>query len=174
MSKIALHLFHDDQVLIGLGGIYEHSTWVAKALLAGGITQVDNDPDHLAQRMKSIVDVTSDEAKLTLLRAHPELAGKLAVAGNLTAESTAEQAGADLDKCSAEEFEQFQRLNTDYTVKFGHPFIIAVRGLSRTDILAAFHNRIGNDPATEFKTAIDEVHKIAKFRILELFTGADD
>ena len=174
MSKIALHLFHDDQVLICLGGIYEHSTWVAKTLLAGGITQVDNDPDHLAQRMKLIVDVASDEAKLTLLRAHPELAGKLAVAGNLTAESTAEQAGAGLDKCSTEEFEQFQRLNTDYTVKFGHPFIIAVRGLSRTDILAAFHNRIGNDPATEFKTALNEVHKIAKFRILELFTGVDD
>ena len=174
MSKIALHQLHDDQVLICLRGIYEHSTWVAKTLLASGITQVDNNPDHLAQRMKSIVDAASDEAKLTLLCAHPELAGKLAVAGNLTAESTAEQASAGLDKCSAEEFEQFHKLNTDYTVKFGHPFIIAVRGLSRTDILAAFHLRIGNDSATEFKTALDEVHKIAKLRILELFTGTDD
>ena len=62
MSKIALHQLHDDQVLICLGGIYEHSTWVAKTLLASGITQVDNDPDHLAQRMKAIVDAASDEA----------------------------------------------------------------------------------------------------------------
>jgi 2-oxo-4-hydroxy-4-carboxy--5-ureidoimidazoline (OHCU) decarboxylase len=59
-------------------------------------------------------------------------------------------------------------LNHDYTAKFGHPFIIAVRGLSRSDILAAFHQRVGNDPATEFRTALNEVHKIARLRLIEL------
>jgi len=168
MNKLALHELSEDQLLACLGGIYEHSIWVAETLLAGGITLADNNPDLLAKRMQAIVDAANDEVKLILLRAHPELAGKLAIAGNLTAESTAEQASAGLDKCSEAEFEQFQKLNTDYTVKFGHPFIIAVRGLSRADILTAFHQRIGNDPATEFKTALDEVHKIARLRLLEL------
>ena len=170
MNKLALHELSEDQLLAALGGIYEHSVWVAETLFASGITSADNDPDRLAKRMKAIVDAATDEAKLVLLRAHPELAGKLAIAGNLTAESTAEQASAGLDKCSAAEFEQFQKLNTDYTAKFGHPFIIAVRGLSRADILAAFHQRIGNDPATEFKTALAEVHKIAQLRLFELAT----
>ena len=170
MNKLALHKLSDGQLLASLGGIYEHSAWVAETLLANGITEADNDPNHLAQRMKTIVDAASDDAKLTLLRAHPELAGKLAIAGNLTAESTTEQAGAGLDKCSVEEFEQFTSLNTDYTAKFGHPFIIAVRGLSRGEILAAFHQRIGNDPATEFTTALNEVHKIAQLRLFALAT----
>lgn len=168
MNNLALHEMSENECLDALGGIYEHSLWVAESLLASGISAADNDPDHLAQRMKAIVNAASDAAKLTLLRAHPELAGKLAIAGNLTAESTAEQASAGLDKCSAEEFEQFNKLNNDYTAKFGHPFIIAVRGLSRGDILAAFQQRIGNDPATEFKTALDEVHKIARLRLFEL------
>lgn len=168
MNKLTLHKLSENQLRDLLGGIYEHSVWVAETLLASGITVADNDPDYLAQRMKVIVDAASDEAKLTLLRAHPELAGKLAIAGNLTAESTAEQASAGLDKCSAAEFEQFNMLNHDYTAKFGHPFIIAVRGLSRSDILAAFHQRVGNDPATEFRTALDEVHKIARLRLIEL------
>ena len=168
MNKLALHEMSEDQILACLGGIYEHSIWVAKSLLAGGISEADNDPNLLAHRMKVIVDAVSDEAKLILLRAHPELAGKLAIAGNLTAESTAEQASAGLDKCSQAEFEQFQNLNADYTAKFGHPFIIAVRGLSRADILAAFHQRIDNDQATEFNTALNEVHKIARLRLFEL------
>ena len=99
------------------------------------------------------------------LRAHPELAGKLAVAGGLTVESTAEQAGAGLDRCSPEEFARFTELNDQYGAKFGHPFIIAVRGLDRAAILAAFETRVNNDPSTEFATALAEVHKIARLRL---------
>ena len=91
-----------------LGGIYEHSPWVAEQLYAEGISQADNDVDQLASRMKAIVDATDDRAKLALLCAHPELAGKLAIAGDLTAESTAEQASAGLDKCSEAEFAEFK------------------------------------------------------------------
>ena len=86
-------------------------------------------------------------------------------AGELTAESTAEQAGAGLDRCSPEEFARFTELNDRYGAKFGHPFIIAVRGLDRAAILAAFETRVNNDPATEFATALAEVHKIARLRL---------
>ena len=170
MNNLALHEMSENECLDALGGIYEHSLWVAESLLASGISAADNDPDHLAQRMKAIVNAASDAAKLTLLRAHPELAGKLAIAGNLTAESTAEQASAGLDRCSPEEFAAFQALNTAYGEKFGHPFIIAVRGLTRADILAAFRRRIDNDERTEFATALAEVHKIARLR-LEMLAG---
>ena len=152
------------------GGIYEHSPWVAKGMLAGGIGAEDRSVSHFAARMAAIVDAADDDAKLALLRAHPELAGKLAVAGELTADSTAEQAGAGLDRCTPAEFASFTELNDRYGARFGHPFIIAVRGLGRADILAAFESRVGNDPATEFATAIAEVHKIARLR-LELLAG---
>jgi len=168
MQKIRLDTLEFSQLIELLGGIYEHSPWVAEQLYAEGISQADNDIDQLASRMKAIVDATDDRAKLALLCAHPELAGKLAIAGDLTAESTAEQASAGLDKCSEAEFEQFSQLNTAYQEKFSHPFIIAVRGLARGDILAAFQARINNDPQTEFTTALAEVHKIARLRLEQL------
>ena len=128
------------------GGIYEHSPWVASSLFTQGCDVQDDQLTHFAARMAGIVDAAGHDAQLTLLRAHPELAGKLAIAGNLTAESSAEQAGAGLDACSADEFARFQMLNTRYGAAFGHPFIIAVRGLTRSDILAAFEQRATNDP----------------------------
>jgi OHCU decarboxylase len=155
----------DDAFMASFGSIYEHADWVASNILAEGICDADDEISHLATRMAAIVDAAGHEAQLTLLRAHPELAGKLALAGELTAESTNEQAGAGLDQCSPEEFDAFQRLNTAYGDKFGHPFIIAVRGLNRSDILAAFERRINNDAATEFATALAEVHKIARLRL---------
>jgi 2-oxo-4-hydroxy-4-carboxy-5-ureidoimidazoline decarboxylase len=155
----------DDAFMASFGSIYEHADWVASNILAEGICDADDEISHLATRMAAIVDAAGHEAQLTLLRAHPELAGKLALAGELTAESTNEQAGAGLDQCSPEEFDAFQRLNTAYGDKFGHPFIIAVRGLKRSDILAAFERRINNDAATEFATALAEVHKIARLRL---------
>ena len=139
--------------LTQFGGIYEHSPWVAEQLRDEGLGPQDAVVSHFATR------------KLALLRAHPELAGKLAVAGGLTAESTAEQAGAGLDRCSPAEFAAFTDLNTRYGARFGHPFIIAVRGLDRAAILAAFTARVENDPATEFATALAEVHKSARLRL---------
>jgi OHCU decarboxylase len=151
-----------------LGSIYEHSPWVAQTLYTEGITSKDNDVDFLANRMKTIVEASSQEAKLNLLKAHPELAGKLAVIGNLTEDSKVEQASAGLDQCSEEEFTEFRKLNFEYTEKFGHPFIIAVRRLKRSEILLAFRQRINNDNQTEFETALIEVHKIALLRLKAL------
>ena len=147
------------------GGIYEHSPWVAATIWSEGLGPDDRQLLLFAARMQAIVEAAGHDRQLALLRAHPELAGKLAIAGNLTAESSAEQAGAGLDACSADEFARFQTLNTRYGAAFGHPFIIAVRGLTRGDILAAFEQRVTNDPATEFATALAEVHKIARLRV---------
>lgn len=174
MAELVFRIAPDSLDTVGFmaefGGIYEHSPWVAEGMLAGGIGPEDRSVSHFAARMAAIVDAADDNARLALLRAHPELAGKLAVAGGLTAESTAEQAGAGLDRCTPEEFASFTELNDRYGARFGHPFIIAVRGLDRAAILAAFESRVGNDPATEFATAIAEVHKIARLR-LELLAG---
>ena len=123
---------------------------------------------ELAALMASIVAAATPDQKLKLLRAHPELVGKLAIANKLTSESQSEQAGAGLDQCTAEEFKKFQTLNADYSAKFGFPFIIAVKGLNRNEILTAFEMRIANDRSTEFETALNEVHKIARLRIQSL------
>lgn len=147
------------------GGIYEHSPWVASTIWTEGVTAEDDAVAHLAGRMHHVVEAAGHDARLALLRAHPELAGKLAVAGELTAESKSEQAGAGLDQCSAAEFERFQQLNSLYGERFGHPFIIAVKGLDRQAILAAFEARTGNTPEAEFATAMTEVHKIARLRL---------
>ena len=153
------------------GGIYEHSPWVAERAFAQGLGESDDTAEGLSARMRRIVEAAGEAAWLTLLRAHPELAGKLAVAGVLTPQSTSEQASAGLDRCSAAEFERFHALNTHYGERFGFPFIIAVRGLSRAEILAAFEARAGNARDVELRTALDQVHKIARLRLEAMATG---
>ena len=165
---MVLEKLNQAEIIDLLGSIYEHSPWVAEILFSQGITSQDKDVRFLAERMKRIVDTSSKEMKLNLLQAHPELAGKLAISGNLTKDSTAEQASAGLDQCSKEEFAEFSKLNFEYTKKFGHPFIIAVQGLTRSEILTSFKQRINNDSQMEFETALREVHKIALLRLKAL------
>jgi len=154
-----------DGFIAAYGQIYEHSPWVAALAYAQGLTLDDDIPQALAARFAAIVDAAGDTQKLTLLRAHPELAGKLAMAGELTQSSSIEQSGAGLDQCTAEEFARFHVLNQAYRDRFGFPFIIAVSGLRRLDILAAFEARVHNDPGVEFTTALAQVHRIARFRL---------
>lgn len=151
-----------DEFVSRFGGIYEHSAWVAESTFdrADGLSA-----EELADLFANCVDVAPYEKKLALIRAHPDLAGKAAVAGELTIESTAEQNSAGIDRCTAEEFERFQMLNGRYKEKFGFPFVMAVRDSNRHEILAAFEGRIGNDLDTEFDTAIGEIHKIARLRL---------
>ena len=151
------------------GTIYEHSPWVAAevALLS---TETD-DVEKLAELMADCVDNASTSRQLELIRAHPDLAGKAQVAGELTEESTNEQASAGLDQCSVDEYEQFQSLNVAYHEKFGFPFIMAVKDSSRDEILRAFSDRLGNDPALEFETALAEIHKIALLRLRSMEIG---
>lgn len=151
------------------GGVYEHSPWVAESLWDAG--RVPDEPGGRADAMREIVEAAGGEAQLRLLRAHPDLAGRLAVGGALTAESSAEQASAGLDSCTPEEFAEFRRLNAAYAARFGFPFIIAVRGLDRTAILAAFRRRLANDRETEFREALDQVHRIARLRLATMAEG---
>ena len=156
-----------DDFVTRFGGIYEHSPWVAErvAVLIG---DSNVEPAELAVMMADCVDNASLEAQLKLLCAHPDLAGRARLAGELTADSTVEQSSAGLDQCSSEELKKFQNLNTDYKKKFGFPFIMAVRDSTRGQILQAFCSRIENDYDEEFEVALQEIHQIAKLRLATL------
>ena len=148
------------------GGVYEHNPWIPAAVFDAG--QAGDTVEVLAEAMRGVVEAAGEDAQRTLLKAHPDLVGRLAQAGTLTSESTAEQVSAGLDQCTKAEFEAFQRLNTAYRARFGFPFIIAVRGLSRQTILERFAERLGNSPEAEFRTALDQVHRIARLRLHEI------
>jgi 2-oxo-4-hydroxy-4-carboxy-5-ureidoimidazoline decarboxylase len=108
------------------------------------------------------------ERQLALIRAHPDLAGRAAIAGELTAASSAEQASAGLDRCTPEEFARFQELNDSYKGRFGFPFILAIKGRTRAGILAAFEQRLDNTPAAEFEEALRQIARIARLRLEDL------
>lgn len=142
------------------GPVYEASPWVAE----GVWPDPPSDRAELAAAMAAVVDAAPRERKLALIRAHPELASRTKMA----AASVREQAGVGLDQCTPQEFAAFQRLNAAYNARFGFPFIYAVKGATRSQILAAFEARLGNDPETEFATAIAQIHRIAGFRLADL------
>ena len=147
------------------GGVYEHSEWVAEKAFDMGPPA----PEDLPAVMRQIVEDEGEAAQLVLLRAHPDLAGKLAKTGALTNESTSEQASAGLDQCTDEEFAEFTALNARYKERFGFPYILAVRGRHRTEILENFRSRVDNTPEVEFREALDQVHQIAALRFEALF-----
>lgn len=148
--------------------IYESSPWVAEALWDKRSTIDVNRCEDVARAMAEIVDNAGEAAQLRLIKAHPELAGKAARAGQLTSASASEQAGAGLDNCSVEEVAAFRELNEAYSTKFGFPFIVAVAGLTRHQILAQFSARLGNSPGEEQATALQQIHRIARFRLESL------
>jgi len=147
--------------LARFGPVYEASPWVAE----GVWPNPPDDRDVLAAAMAAVVDAAPYERRLALIRAHPELASRTKMADA----SVKEQAGAGLDQCSPAEFEAFQRLNAAYNARFGFPFIFAVKGATRADILAAFEARVTRDTEAEFATAIAQIHRIAGFRLADLF-----
>ena len=151
------------------GGIYEHSSWVAER--AQPFIDGASGLEQLAGVMADCVDNASTEQQLDLIRAHPDLAGRAQIVGELTAESTAEQTSAGLDRCTTEEYERFQSLNASYKQKFGFPFVMAVRDSARSQILEAFESRLQNDYDLEFETALEEIHKIARLRFEAMEAG---
>lgn len=155
------------------GGVFEHSPWVAERAFdraaAVGLT-AGSLHSALCQAFRTALP----RERLDVLRAHPDLAGKLAIAGKLTADSTAEQASAGLDRLTSEEHRRFTALNDSYTQKFGFPFIIAVKGLFKDQILASFERRIDNSPEEEFETACAQVEKIARLRLQSMLPGDDN
>lgn len=150
------------------GGIFEHSPWIAERAWGLELGPAHDSATGLHNALCRMFRSASEAERLGVLRAHPDLAGKLAAAKRLTPESTAEQASAALDALTDEERATFQRLNGDYVEKHGFPFIIAVRDNTKASILAAFQTRISNDTATEFATACRQVERIAELRLKDI------
>jgi 2-oxo-4-hydroxy-4-carboxy-5-ureidoimidazoline decarboxylase len=153
-----------------LGDIYEHAPWVAQAV-TGARPFVTLAALHEA--MAAAVRAAAPERQLELIRAHPDLAGKAARAGSLTASSKAEQASAGLDRLSETEFAQFHRLNDAYREKFAFPLIICVRRHGKESILRQFERRLRNDAAAEAETALAEIVRIAALRLDPRVEAAD-
>jgi len=144
------------------GSIYEHSPWVAEAIypsITPGLSAAT-----MANQMAAVVDGSSRSLQYDLLCAHPDLAGRLRLS-ELTAASRSEQTGAGLDQCTEAELAEFQSLNARYLKRFGFPFIFAVAGFHRTQILEAFRERVNHSPEDEFLTALMQVHRIARSRL---------
>lgn len=148
-----------------LGGVYEHSPWIAEHSIT---QQPFADLDALLQAMQKTLALASHDEQLALIRAHPDLAGKAAMRGELTTESTREQAGAGLDDLTADEFARLTELNESYQARFGFPFIMAVKNAHKHQIISGFEQRIKHAPEVEFATALEQINRIAAFRIADL------
>jgi len=139
--------------------VVEHSPWVVERAAARRPF-----PD-LAEAIMAVLDDATPEERLSVIRAHPELAGRAAIAGTLTAESQSEQASAGLDRMTPEEFERFHALNAAYRERFGFPFVICVRLTDRAGILRAIAERLEHDRETEIATALAEIGHIVRLRL---------
>lgn len=157
---------NQEQFTARLGAIYEHSPWIASAAWK---RMPFNKIDELHRAMANVVLEAPKEIQLNLILEHPELAGKAAIAGNMAQASKDEQKSAGLDQCSPEELAKIQQLNQAYRDRFGFPFIIAVRGRNRHQIIEAMEQRLQNDPSIEFNNALDQINQIALLRLNQLF-----
>jgi beta-ureidopropionase / N-carbamoyl-L-amino-acid hydrolase len=160
-----------EQAAAALQGLYEHTPWIAEQAVA---QRPFASVAALKHAMTVILEAAGREAKIALIRAHPELAGKAMVSKTLTAESTNEQSKAGLTECSPQEFAHIQQLNADYNARFGWPFILAVRGprgtgLSKAQIIATFERRVRNHPDFELDECIRNIHRIAEIRLNDKF-----
>jgi 2-oxo-4-hydroxy-4-carboxy-5-ureidoimidazoline decarboxylase len=169
MNLNELNRLSDVEFTEALAGIYEHSPWISAAAHARAPF---SDADALVAALREAVAQAPPARQLALLRAHPELAGKEAASGTLTAHSSEEQKGAGLVNLSEAEKAELAGLNRRYRDKFGFPFIIAVRHHTKSGILAELRRRsAGDDAAREFATCLDQVHEIARLRLLALLAA---
>ena len=163
-------LDRDDFVSL-LGSVFEHSPWIAEQAYDGERSPAMDSPTGLHTALAVQFRTASADSRLGVLTAHPDLAGKLAKAKRLTAASTAEQASAGLDALSAEDQAYFTQLNDAYKAKFSFPFIVAVKGLSAAEIKQIFERRLKNSPEQEFAEACQQVEKIARLRVDDIFNS---
>ena len=162
MNDDLLHLNTLDQARFveAVGWIFEHSPWVAeRAWFARPFANLE----ALLSAMRAVVEEASEEDQLALLRAHPDLGTR----ARISAPSTEEQAGAGLDQLTHDEFERLDRLNSAYKNKFGFPFLFAVKGSTKYDVLEALERRLNASPEAEFQEALRQVYRIAGFRLRE-------
>ena len=157
-----------DDFIGRFGGIFEHSPWVAERAYELELGPAHDTASGLQNAMARAFRGGSEIERLNVLKAHPDLAGKISQAKRLTPESESEQASAGLDALTDAERDTFTKLNAQYTDKFEFPFIIAVKGLTKDHILGAFQKRIGNDRDTEFAEACRQVERIALLRLEDI------
>ncbi|MDN2565161.1 allantoinase PuuE [Aquibium sp. A9E412] len=157
-----------DAFVARFGGVFEHSPWIAERAFALELGPAHDSAGGLHNALARVFRSAGADERLAVLKAHPDLAGKLAAARRLTPESAAEQASAGLDALTDAERARFTRLNEAYVKKFGFPFIIAVKGLTKEAILAAFERRLGNDRDAELATACRQVERIALLRLKDM------
>ncbi len=171
LTLVKVNLLPQDEVITLLDGLYEHSPWiVSRALASRPFTSLA----HFKYVLTQVVDAALPDEQLVLIRAHPELAGKAMVSKTLTMESNDEQSKAGLTACSEDEFARIEQLNAEYNIKFGFPFIMAVRGargvgLDRQTIIATFARRLNNHPYIERAEALRHIHRIAEIRLHDKF-----
>ena len=157
-----------DDFIARFGGIFEHSAWVAEGAYDHGLSAESDTPEGLHADMATIMRAAAKERQLALINAHPDLAGKLHAAGRLTQDSTKEQSSAGLDMLTDAERRRFTELNDAYKARFGFPFILAVKGKTKADILQAFETRLHHSKEQEFATALEQIEKIALLRLREM------
>lgn len=167
LSLSALNSCDRDAFVAALGHLFEHSPWVAEDTYG---KRPFRDLDALHASLCETMLAAPSERQLALVRAHPDLAGRLAKAGELTPSSTREQAAAGLDRLTSDEASQIQVLNDSYKARFGFPFVICARLNAKAAILAAMRTRLGNTPEAELSTALAEIAKIARLRLNEAIT----
>ena len=143
--------------------IFENASWIAEELYK---QKPFKDFDELSSKIMNIFEISTKEKKLKILNDHPDLGNKAKIS-SLTPDSLKEQKNAGLDQCTSEEFNEFKKLNDDYR-KFGFPFILAVKGKSKIEILNNFRKRVNSEPQIEFEEALKQVKKIANLRLKDL------
>ena len=164
---ITLHKLNSqprDQFLITVGWVFERSPWVAERAWE---QRPFRDLNHLHSAMVAEVERASHREQLALLRSHPDLGTR----ARMSAASTGEQSGAGLDRLTPDEYQRLQQLNTAYRQKFGFPFLYAVKGSSKYDILRALEQRLESTPEEEFREALNQVYRIALFRLQEVISS---
>ena len=152
----------------GFGHVFEHSPWIAEAAFGVGLPEDAATAKGLHRALCAALRTAPRDCQQALIEAHPDLAGRLARAGGLTAESTREQASVALDRLSDAEYAQFTALNAAYRERFDMPFVMAVKGRTKDDVLEGFRRRITNDAEAEFAEALAQVERIALLRLKNL------
>jgi OHCU decarboxylase len=155
------------------GDIFEHSAWIAERAYDSGFTTAQDTAEGLHAAMVHVLSEAKRDQKAALIRAHPDLAGRLKLT-DLTADSRNEQSSAGLDSLTEEERDRFIELNDAYKEKFGFPFIMAVKGRTKDEIMAAFEERLEHDAETEFETAIVQIELIALLRLKDRLPSLAD
>ncbi|WEK49065.1 MAG: 2-oxo-4-hydroxy-4-carboxy-5-ureidoimidazoline decarboxylase [Candidatus Kaistia colombiensis] len=162
LTLAAVNRMDEDAFVASFGDIAEHSPWVAKVAERA---RPYLDRTAMVTAFVEAVDAAGEDVQRGLLREHPDLAGRAAIAGELAPESRNEQASAGLDRMTADEYDRFSRLNAAYRDRHGIPFILAVKGATKDQVLAAFEARLDNPADIEFATALTQVQRIIRFRL---------